>query len=1086
MKSQPTISSSNKNPRARRRCLPLLGAVLLATLAVSVSMPASAGQSDTQPNLTAISTDGQLQLRLRGQSNQIYEIEASTNLVNWTVLAQRAGGTGTVTITDSQVGQFHQRFYRVVSLGWSNDPPGLGEGDFVPDKILVKPKTGAELSALNLTLGVHVLNVFPAIGNLQVVKVPSSTTASTLIAAYEQSGLVQYAEPDFYVHVLATPDDPGYPQLWGFHNTGQFGGVAGADIDAPDAWDLQHDASNIIVAVVDTGVRYTHEDLAADMWVNPVDGSHGTNVIAGNTDPNDDYGHGTHVAGIIGAVGNNGIGVVGVAWRVQLMACKFLDTNGVGTVDGAIACLDYARTHGANIVNASWGATDFTSQALHDAIASLRDAGIMFVAAAGNSDENDDVTPVYPASYSDLDNIISVAATDTNDNLAGFSAYGATNVDLGAPGVMIGSCWNGSDSDYEYDDGTSMAAAMVSGAIAVMEAHFPNENYQQIKQQILANVDSLPSLQGKCVSGGRLNLYKALTGGAPPPPTLTANFSANPISGQAPLTVQFTDTSTGNPASWDWNFGDGSADSTVQNPSHTFTNASSFTITLTVTGNGGQTSSASQTITVTNGSSSQLPVITLTATQPDAYASGEVPGTVTFHRSGDTSQTYEVYWTFSGTASNGVDYGLNGGSYPTNSPFPAGQSDATLTITPIDHGQTNDETVIVTLAPGSAYQIGASNSATIIIHGHQPSSGPVASFAASPTSGQAPLTVQFTDTSSGSPVSWNWNFGDGSSSTTQNPSHTYAVAGSFTATLTVANSSNQTSSTSHMITVTNAPSQSVTADFAYAPVSGAAPLTVQFTDQSSGPVTAWNWNFGDGSSSTTQNPSHTYAIAGSFTATLTVANSSNQTSSTSHTITVTNAPSPVTASFTASPSSGRAPLTVQFTDQSSGPVTAWSWNFGDGSSSTTQNPSHNYNSAGTFTAALTVTGSGGQTSSASHTITVTNVPTPPSSTVTVAATQPLATSLTPGVFNINRTGDTSSALTVNYSLNGTAQNGVDYQTLSGTVTIPAGSSTATVVVNPLGLLNVLKTVVVTISPDSGYTIGLPDSATVEIVASVSL
>ena len=976
----------------------MLAATLLTALATPAPAPA---QATVSPKLTAVTSGGQFRLQLRGQSNQVYDIQASTNLTSWTTISQRAGGPGTVTITDSQSGQFRHRYYRAVLAG----QPTVSRKKYAPDKILVKPKVGLTLSTVNLTLGLQVLNVFPSMGNLQVVKVPSGTTVSSAISLYQQSGLVQYAEPDYYIHALTTPNDPGYPKLWGFHNTNQFGGVAGDDIDAPDAWNLQHDASNIIVAVVDTGVRYTHEDLVPNMWHNPLENQdgytndlYGINLVAngrGNGDPWDDYGHGTHVAGTVGAVGNNGIGVVGVAWDVQIMACKFLDTNGIGTIDGAIACLDFARSHGANVVNASWGTTTFTSQALHDSIASLRDAGIMFVAAAGNSAADNDVTPLYPASYSDLDNIIAVAATDESDNLASFSDYGATNVDLGAPGVQIGSCWNGSDSDYEYDDGTSMAAAMVSGAVVVMEAHFPGESYQQIKQQILANVDSRPGLQGKCLTGGRLNLYKAITGGAPPPPTLAAGFTANPTSGLAPLAVQFTDTSTGGPPAWDWSFGDGSADSTIQNPSHTYSSAGSFTATLTVTGNGGQTSSASQTITVTNASSSGQPVLTITATTPDAYVSGSVPGAINFHRTGDNSQAYTVYWAFSGTASNGVDYG----PLPTNSPFPAGESDATLTITPINHGQTNAETVIVTLMPGAAYQIGASNTATVVIHGLQ--SGPTASFTANPTSGLAPLAVQFTDTSTGGPTAWDWSFGDGSAD------------------------------------------------------------------------------------STVQNPSHTYNTAGSFTATLTVTGNGGQTSSVNCTITVTNAPAPVTAAFQASPTSGQAPLSVQFTDQSSGPVTSWSWNFGDGTTSTTQSPSHTYSGAGSFTASLTVTGSSGQSSSVSRTITVTSAP-PPLSTVTVVASQSLATSLTPGIFSITRSGSTSSALTVNYSLGGTAVNGVNYQTLSGTATIPAGSSTATVSVNPLGLLDLLRTVVLTVSPNSSYSGGSPNSATVEIVVSLGL
>jgi subtilisin family serine protease len=237
--------------------------------------------------------------------------------------------------------------------------------DFNPDDILVKPRLGVDLSALNRVLGLNVLRVFPAIGNLSVIQVPPDAMADELISFYRQSGLVQYAEHDFYVHALSTPDDPGYTggYQWSLHNTGQNGGMPGADIDAPDAWNYATNAANVIVAVVDTGIRYTHEDLAANMWVNPKDGSHGINVVKNHrksNDPWDDYGHGSHVAGIIGAVTDNGTGIAGICWQVRLMACKFLDSKGQGNISGAITCLDYARDHGAKIVNASWGSFNFT------------------------------------------------------------------------------------------------------------------------------------------------------------------------------------------------------------------------------------------------------------------------------------------------------------------------------------------------------------------------------------------------------------------------------------------------------------------------------------------------------------------------------------------------------------------------------------------------------------------------------------------------------------------------------------------------------------------------------------------------------
>ncbi len=389
--------------------------------------------------------------------------------------------------------------------------PAQGSPDINPGRILVKPLVGVDLSALNRLLGVQVLDTFPAVGNLEIVQVPAGATADTLINFYQQSGLVQYAEHDYIVHALNDPNDFYYQQgnLWSLKNTGQNGGTPGADIHASVAWSIATDASSVTVAVVDTGVRYTHQDLAANMWAN-TDGTHGINVVAGNNNPWDDYGHGSHVAGIIGAVGNNSVGVVGVCWRTKIMACKFLDSSGNGTTSGAVTCIDYARQHGAKVINASWGSFTFTSQALHDAIASARDADIIFVAAAGNSGANNDVTPLYPASYSDLDNVVSVAATDHNDSLPSWSDYGATNVSLAAPGTPIYSCWNGSDSDYEYDSGTSMACAHVTGAVALLRAYYPSENHRQIIQQILNGTDPLPSLVGKCKSGGRLDLAKAL------------------------------------------------------------------------------------------------------------------------------------------------------------------------------------------------------------------------------------------------------------------------------------------------------------------------------------------------------------------------------------------------------------------------------------------------------------------------------------------------------------------------------------------------------------------------------------------------
>ncbi|HSY20083.1 MAG TPA: S8 family peptidase [Candidatus Acidoferrales bacterium] len=429
----------------------------------------------------------------------------------------------------------------------------LADTHFRTDRILIKLNRNAPASALtdlHARLGNQVLRTFSNMDNLQVIGLARGTGVSNMIAAYQQSGLVRYAEPDYLMRVLVYPDDLHFwnGDQWDLINLGQYGGTPGADIHVTNVWNIQTSASNIIVAVIDTGIRYTHEDLAANMWVNPqenLDGYtndlYGINLVnngRGNGDPWDDYGHGTHVAGIIGAVGNNGVGIAGICWSVQLMALKFIDTNGNGTVSDAITCIDFARSHGAKIINASWGSTAFTSQSLHDAIASARDANIIFVAAAGNSAANNDVTPVYPADYSDLDNIISVAATDRNDNLAAFSNYGATNVCLAAPGNPVFSCWNSSDSAYQYYNGTSMAAAHVTGACALLEAQYPGEDYHQIVRRILAGVDPLPGLAGKCMTGGRLNLEKAF--GAATRPQLAIVATQGITQSTAPFRIHLT------------------------------------------------------------------------------------------------------------------------------------------------------------------------------------------------------------------------------------------------------------------------------------------------------------------------------------------------------------------------------------------------------------------------------------------------------------------------------------------------------------------------------------------------------------------
>ena len=408
----------------------------------------------------------------------------------------------------------------------------LGQGTVSPvpaipahraDRILIKPKaasTPAAVAGFHSATKSDVLRSFEGMGRLQVIQVPAGETVSSLIARYQRSGLVEFAEPDYLVSLAVTPNDPKFLDgtLWGLHNTGQTNGTPDADIDAPEAWDVLTSASNIVVAVLDTGIRRTHEDLASNIWVNPIDGGPGFNALTGTNNPNDDEGHGTLVSGILGAVGNNGKGVVGVAWRVQIMAGKCLDSHGTGTVSSVIACIDYARTNGARIINASLDSPAY-SEAWSNAIYSAREAGILFVSACGNNSTNVDFSPHYPSGF-DIDNIISVAYTTRSNTLGRFSNFGVTNVDLAAPGASIHSTFFVADNSYLGSpvlEGTSFAAPYVAGALALMLAKFPGETHQQIISRLLNATDPVPALAGKCATGGLLNLRKALS----PPITLT-------------------------------------------------------------------------------------------------------------------------------------------------------------------------------------------------------------------------------------------------------------------------------------------------------------------------------------------------------------------------------------------------------------------------------------------------------------------------------------------------------------------------------------------------------------------------------------
>lgn len=471
--------------------------------------------------------------------------------------------------------------------------------------MIVRPKPGVTAEQFQALQGNRrLLKRFEHLGKMSVLQLDPNERMEQALERFRASGLVEFAEPDYQLRATVLPNDPHFASgmQWPLRNS-----TTGRDIHAAGGWDILKSAPDVIVAVVDSGIRYTHQDLAGNMWRNPgeiagngvddernglVDDVFGINAVNDTGNPMDDGNHGTHVAGIIGAVGNNGIGIAGVAWNVKLMACKFLDSDGYGFTSDAVQAIDYARRNGAHVINASFGGEEY-SNALFSAIQSARSAGIIFVAAAGNEQINIDRDPTYPASYN-LDNIVVVGASTRNETFDyTYSNYGATGVDLFAPGTAVYSTWGSSDSAYRSETGTSMAAPHVAGAVALMKARYVNLTTSQIITRLLASVDVLPAYSGRCRTGGRLNLAKALG------PNPWANFNASRWLGEAPLDVSFSNLSLGdNIVGYTWDFGDDSEPTTEAEPRHVFAGVGEYNVRLTVHGSNGQSDTMTRIVRV--------------------------------------------------------------------------------------------------------------------------------------------------------------------------------------------------------------------------------------------------------------------------------------------------------------------------------------------------------------------------------------------------------------------------------------------------------------------------------------------------------
>ncbi len=590
--------------------------------------------------------------------------------------------------------------------------PEFFEGlEVAAQEVLVKFRVATAQNIAEV-VAAHDVDLVQGVGGIGVFLFHSrSKGAATLVRGIAARPDVIYAEPNYILHAIAIPNDPRFSELWGLQNTGQailgVPGTPGADIKAVSAWDISTGSRANVVTVVDTGIDYTHPDLAANVWSAPsaftvtiggvsitcAAGTHGFNAITKVCDPMDDNNHGTHVSGTIGAVGNNSMGVVGVNWTASIMGSKFLNAGGSGTTSGAINAIEFAiqakavfaASGGANVrvLSNSWGGGGF-SRALLDEINRANANDMLFVAAAGNSSSNNDLFAFYPASYN-APNVVAVAATDNSDSLASFSNYGASSVDLGAPGVSVLSTILG--GNYDSFSGTSMATPHVSGAAALVLSRCTLDT-AGLKSNLLNNVDPIPSLAGITVTGGRLNVDRAIrvcSAPATPDFSLSTTSSSQTVSQAGSTSYTVTVTASGGFA--------GTVDLTVTGcPSNATCSltptsvVSSGTSTLSVT-TSSTTPTGNYLLTITGASSTltHTTTVTLVVNAPAAadFSLSASPSTRVVNRGATAS--YTVTLTPSGSFGGTVTFSVSG--------LPAG---ATASFNPTSVTTSGSSTMTVT------------------------------------------------------------------------------------------------------------------------------------------------------------------------------------------------------------------------------------------------------------------------------------------------------------------------------------------------------------------------------------------------------
>ncbi len=447
------------------------------------------------------------------------------------------------------------RFGSMLAIGFAANAWATPYAPHIPGELIVKLKSNNSESIQNslLSAGAEVKENLRA--NLVLVRISGEKSLKNMVSTLASNPNVEYAEPNFIYSIIKpveqltmhsmlaplnykgslnyTPTDPKYGELWGMKNTGSNDpsgaqGIAGADINAEQAWEITRGDRAIKVAVIDTGVDYRHPDLAANMWVNEaeasgiagvdddgngfVDDIHGYDFANNDGDPMDGHNHGTHCAGTIGAVHNNNEGVAGVMGDVSIVAIKFLTDGGSGSTANAVKSIDYATKLNVDIMSNSWGGGG-RSQALFEAIERASDAGIIFAAAAGNSSSNNDLRAHYPSNYQ-TDNMVSVAAHTSGDELASFSSYGRNTVHIVAPGHRITSTVK--NGGYAVYSGTSMSTPHTAGAIGLLLSQTGRMSHAEFRERLLKTSVPVRAYRGKLQANGRLNVYNLLTDIRPP------------------------------------------------------------------------------------------------------------------------------------------------------------------------------------------------------------------------------------------------------------------------------------------------------------------------------------------------------------------------------------------------------------------------------------------------------------------------------------------------------------------------------------------------------------------------------------------